>query len=109
MESGIDNAVGGYTASELDARSGAFVNDTAPGVDGSVLAMNTVPASEEESSRSYLLAEGLRGRGRSIVLAAVGGGLLALAAFFGKRYYSPRPRFPGLTIRSRRRRGLFAW
>jgi hypothetical protein len=113
MTTGMNDVGGGHAARELDASSGAFVNDTAPGVDGSVLGVNTVPATADEesgqSSRlSYTIANRVRGRGRSILLFAISGGLLALGSVLSRRLWTPRPRrFAGFALRSRRRGGLF--
>ena len=113
MTTEINDVGGGRAALELDASSGAFVNDTAPGVDGSVLGVNTVPSTAEgesgPSSRlSYTIASRVRGRGRSILLAAIGGGLLALGTVLSIRLWSPEPRrFGGFALGRRARRGLF--
>ena len=100
-------------AYELDARSGAFVNDTLPGVDGSVLGANTVPEpSDETGRRSYALSttavRGLRGRGAWG--AAVGGGLLALGvAYLSRRLWTtPQRSMFSILMRRRPRRWGFA-
>ena len=90
------------SAYDLDARSGAFVNDTLPGLDGSVLAANTVPEPSDDTSgrRSYALST-LRGPG--LWGAAVGGGLLALGiAYMSKRLWVTPPR-SGFSLFMRRR------
>jgi hypothetical protein len=100
---------------ELDASSGAFVNDTAPGVDGSVLGVNTVPASAEEDTagQRYALTTGPRSRG--LLAAAIGGGLLALiVAFVGgglrprRGFWPRRSRTFAGSLRGRPRRWVFA-
>jgi len=96
-------------AYELDARSGAFVNDTLPGLDGSVLGANTVPEPSSDissSRRSYALTN-LRGRS---LWGAVGGGLLALGmAYMGRRMWATPPRsFLSMFMRRRPRRWGFA-
>jgi len=82
-------------AYDLDARSGAFVNDTLPGLDGSVLGANTVPESSDDAGgrRRYALTTVARLRERGLWGAAVGGGLLALGlAYLGTRLWATPPR-----------------
>ena len=95
-------------AYELDARSGAFVNDTLPGIDGSVLGANTVPeptgdVTEGRNSLTTIAGSVLWG-------AAVGGGLLALGMAFVSRRLWQRPSrsFLGYLTRRRPRRWGFA-
>lgn len=96
------------SAYELDARSGAFVNDTLAGVDGSVLGANTVPAlSEKTSERRYALT---LPRNRNVWAAAIGGGLLTLGvAIMGRRLWSrPSRTFINRFMRPRSARWGFA-
>lgn len=90
MTNGINDFGGGHAAVELDPRTGAFVNDTAPGTDGSVLGFDTTPEWADNSSSRYALSDRLRGRGRTILVAAIGGGLLALSLFLRGRSRSRR-------------------
>lgn len=89
---------------ELDARSGAFVNDTLPGIDGSVLGANTVPEPGNDAGerRSYALTTA---GGRPLWQAAIGGGLLVLGmAYVGLRLRArPSPSFMSLFARRRPR------
>ena len=75
MNQGTHDFGGGHAAVELDPRSGAFVNATAPGVDGSVLGTNTELAVVD---RRFAWLPGLSARGRYVLGAALGAGLLAL-------------------------------
>jgi hypothetical protein len=92
MSNAIDNLSGAVAAYGLDPRSGAFVNDTAPGADGSAIGVNTVPDSSEDASAQ---ADGLTAsaRGRGLWIAAIGGGMLALGvALWGGRLWPRRSR-----------------
>jgi len=107
MTNRINDLGGSAAAREWEARSGAFVNDTAPGMDGSVLGVNTVPASTEVTSQQFALTNRQRGRGRSLIVAALGGGLFALSLFLRGRARTRRaPRFGSFLFP--KRRSLFA-
>jgi hypothetical protein len=110
MTNGITDLGGGHAPRELDASSGAFVNDTAPGVGGSTLGTNTVPASSEATGRRYALSERLPEQGRGIFAAALAGGLLALCwtLLGGRRRTRGSRRFAGFVFGSRPRRRWFA-
>lgn len=96
---------------ELDARSGAFVNDTLPGIDGSVLGANSVPVPTDDADRaserrSYALTTT---GGRGVWGAALGGGLLALGvAYMSRRLWArPSRSLLGFVLRRRPRRWSF--
>jgi hypothetical protein len=99
-------------AYELDPRSGAFVNDTLAGLDGSVLGANTVPEPSDDAGgrRSYALTSVTRLRERGLWgAAAVGGGLLVLGmAYLGTRLWAtPQRSFVSSLMRRRSRRWGF--
>lgn len=103
------NQTNAYAGYELDARSGAFVNDTLPGTDGSVLGANTVPeTSDKASGRSYALTTHLPKP--RLWQAAIGGGLLMLGmAYVGARMWTrPSRSFMSSFMRRRPRRWSFA-
>jgi hypothetical protein len=105
----MNNAIDDLGRVELDVRSGAFVNDTVPGADGSVLAVNTVPdSSVPTAGQTHAMATRLRERG--VWAAAVGGGLLALGvAWMGVRLWPRRTHtVASYFMRKRPRRGLFS-
>jgi hypothetical protein len=109
MTNGITDLGGGHAPRELDASSGAFVNDTAPGVDGSTLGIHTVPASFEATGQRFALSERLRGRGPGLFAAALAGGLLALGwtLFGGRRRTRGSRTFAGFALGGRPRRRWF--
>lgn len=110
MNNGINDLGGGHAAREYDPRSGAFVDDTATGVDGSVLGAETVPERREATSQPSGLSTRLGGRGRSILAAAIGGGILALGLFLrGRARAREASMLARLLNRKRPRRSLFAW